>query len=250
MTETFAIPLALDLAAVALGSIQGAMYAAGFRRLDLLGVAVIAIVVGIGGSFIRDVLLNITPATLTTNIYLLTCLIAGTVGMLLQKLFVRADPVINILDALTLGAFTALGTTKALSFGLPELPAMLIGVTAAVGGGMIRDVLLNMPIAVMHVGSLYAVAAIVGSGITVTLIHFGVDVTITGLVCVVLTAVLRLLAMRFGWSLPEQRAFDRKRRRKQREVEETVAAIRTHTIALDQLPLIDPEGPNPTPSAS
>lgn len=249
MAETFVIPLALDLAAVALGSIQGSMYAAGFKRLDLLGVAVLAIVCGIGGGFIRDVLLSLTPATLTTNSYLIICLVAGVIGMLLQKLLAKADPIINILDALTLGAFTALGTTKALAFGLPELPAMMIGVATAVGGGMIRDVLLNMPIAVLHVGSLYAVAAIVGSATTVFLLELSLNVTITGIICVIVTAVLRLLAVRFGWSLPEQRAFDRRKRRKQREVEETVAAIRTHTIAINQLPDINPEGPNRTPSA-
>ncbi|MGO3735437.1 MAG: trimeric intracellular cation channel family protein [Canibacter sp.] len=146
--------------------------------------------------------------------------------------------------------FAALGTTKALSAGLPIIPSLFIGTIAAVGGGLLRDLLLNLPIAVMHVGSFYAVAALVGSGVLVGLLTFGIDVTLAGVICVVVTTCLRLLSLFFGWSLPEQRALDRLKRRKRREVEETVEAIRTQTIQFEQgLPDIDPEGPNHTPRA-
>lgn len=250
MNETFMIPLPIELAAVALGGMQGALYAAGFKRLDLLGVAVIAIVSALGGGVIRDVLLGLIPVSLTTNITLFVCVVAGLVGMLLQRVLIKVDPIINILDALVLGTFTALATTKALAHGIPALPALLIGVFAAVGGGMIRDLLLNMPIAVMHVGSLYAVAALTGSITTVALLKMQVDVEVAGIICVIITAALRLLSIRFGWSLPAQRAFDRRRRKKQREVEATLEAIRTQTIKLEQLPDINPQGPYNLPSAN
>ncbi|WP_167142291.1 trimeric intracellular cation channel family protein [Canibacter zhoujuaniae] len=251
--EIFTIPLALDISAVALGSMQGALFAAGFKRLDLLGVAVISICCGIGGGLIRDLFLNVTPATMTTNWYMVTCVVAGMIGMLLQRVLLKVDKLINVFDALSLGAFAALGTTKALAFGLPIVPAIFCGAVTAVGGGVVRDVFLNLPIAALHVGSFYAVAAIVGSTFVVLAIKFGMSITIAGVICVVLTAAIRLLAMRFGWSLPEQRALDRRRRRRQRQVEETIEAIRTRTIQIphlpDGLPDIDPEGPNPMPRA-
>lgn len=204
----FTIPLWLDLTAVGIGAIQGAMFAGRFtdRRFDLLGVALIGIVVGLGGGLLRDILLGGIPAALQSNWYLPVATGAALLGMLLQSIFNRLGPLIVALDAVTIGLFAAIGTTKALSYGLPEIPALFVGMIASIGGSILRDVMLNVPIAVMHVGSLYAVAAGVGSGLLIVLVEVGVPITIAGLACVVLTAVIRMLAARFGWSLPEQRA--------------------------------------------
>ena len=76
----FTIPLWADLTAVGLGGIQGALFASGFqgeRRLDLLGVAIIGIVMGMGGGLIRDLLLNAQLATLQNDWYLLTATVAA-----------------------------------------------------------------------------------------------------------------------------------------------------------------------------
>jgi len=208
LATPFTIPLWADLIAVSVGSLQGAMFAAGFRdrRIDLLGVAIIGFATGLGGGLLRDLLLVTPPVALRTDWYLPIAVLAALVGMLLARLFRRLDPVIIGLDALTIGIFGAIGTTKALAFGLPEVPAIFVGVIAAVGGGVLRDILLGIPIAVMHVGSLYAVAAAVGTIVLVVLFDIGVPITIAAVVCVVATTVIRLLSVKFGWSLPEQRA--------------------------------------------
>ncbi|HYI32260.1 MAG TPA: TRIC cation channel family protein [Glaciibacter sp.] len=204
----FTIPLWIDLTAVGIGAVQGALFAGRItdRRFDLLGVALIGIVVGLGGGLLRDVLLGGIPAALQSNWYLPVATGAALLGMLLQRIFNRLGPLIVALDAVTIGLFGAIGTTKALSYGLPEIPALFLGVLTAVGGSILRDVMLNVPIAVMHVGSLYAVAAAVGCGLLVALVGFGVQITIAAVACVVLTAIIRMLAARFGWRLPEQRA--------------------------------------------
>ncbi|MDI6022218.1 TRIC cation channel family protein [Leucobacter sp. UT-8R-CII-1-4] len=221
--ETFHTPIAFDLVAVGVGSLQGAMYAAGFKRIDLLGVAIIGIATGIGGGFLRDILLNVSPAAFANNWYLVTAVGAAFVGMLLPRLLRRVDPVITLFDALSLGMFAAIGATKALALGLPVVPALFIGVISGVGGGVVRDVILNIPIALMHVGSLYAFAALAGVGVLATLILvFNVPVFIAGIACVVVTTLLRLLAVRFGWSLPEQRALSRLQLRKQKQVEAVI----------------------------
>lgn len=210
-TAALSIPLWGDLIAIGVGSLQGAMFASGFRdrRLDLLGVAIIGVATGIGGGLLRDLLLNVTPVALQTNWYLITTVVSALIGMLLVRLFRRLDPLITLLDALTIGLFGAIGATKALALGLPEVPALFVGVVSAVGGSILRDVLLNLPIALMHVGSLYAVAAGAGTIVLVTLVDFGVAPTIAAIACVVVTLVIRLLAVRFGWSLPEQRELGR-----------------------------------------
>lgn len=208
MTATFVIPLWADLLAVGIGAAQGALFAAQFRdrRLDLLGVALIGIATGFGGGILRDVLLSQVPAALTSNWYLVVAIAAALVGMLLERLISRMGPLVNVLDALTIGLFGAIGTTKALAIGLPEVPAIFVGVLSAVGGSILRDLLLNRPIALMHVGSLYAIAAVAGTTSLVVLLELGVPVFVAASICVALTFTVRVLAVLFDWSLPEQRA--------------------------------------------
>jgi uncharacterized membrane protein YeiH len=211
--EIFVIPLWADLLAVGIGAVQGALFAAQFRdrRLDLLGVAIVGIATGFGGGLLRDIMLSTDIAALRSNWYLVVATAAAILGMLLERLFSRVNAVITVLDALTIGLFCAIGTTKALAFGLPEVPAVFVGVLAAVGGSILRDLLLNLPIALMHVGSLYALAAAVGAATLVLLTAVGVDVLAAAIVCVVMTFGIRVLAVLFNWSLPEQRALSRLR---------------------------------------
>lgn len=209
MTEPlFEIPLWADLTAVGLGGIQGALFASGFRgerRLDLLGVTLIGILMGMGGGLIRDLLLGLPPATLQTNWYLVTAVAASLLGMLLANLFQRLNRVIVGLDALVIGLFGAFGTSKALALGLPLVPAVFVGVCSAVGGGVLRDVIMGLPVAIMHVGSLYAVAAGAGCVVLAVMHLFGAGIVIAAIVGVSVTTVIRILAVVFDLSLPEQR---------------------------------------------
>jgi uncharacterized membrane protein YeiH len=209
----FTIPIWADLLAIGIGSLQGALFAAQFRdrKLDLLGVAIIGIATGFGGGIIRDLLLSEVPAALQGNWYLPVAVGSALVGMLLERLFQRLRQLITVLDALTIGLFGAIGTTKALALGLPEIPAIFVGVISAVGGSILRDLLLNVPIALMSVGSLYAVAALVGTTSLVSLVALGVDITLAAVICVALTFVVRVLAVLFEWTLPEQVALRRRR---------------------------------------
>ncbi|MFM9877316.1 MAG: trimeric intracellular cation channel family protein [Rhodoglobus sp.] len=208
MTPLFVIPLWADLLAVGIGAAQGALFAAQFRdrRLDLLGVAIIGIATGFGGGILRDVLLSEVPAALSSNWYLIVATAAALLGMLLERLISRMGPLVNALDALTIGLFGAIGTTKALAIGLPVVPAIFVGVLSAVGGSILRDLLLNRPIALMHVGSLYAIAAAIGTTSLAALLALEVPVFVAASVCVMLTFGVRVLAVLFNWSLPEQRA--------------------------------------------
>jgi uncharacterized membrane protein YeiH len=207
VNETFEIPLWAGLLAVGVGAMQGAMFASQFRdrRLDLLGVAIIGISTGFGGGIVRDVMLSEVPAVLTTNWYLIVATGAALFGMLLERLISRLGPIITVLDALTIGLFGAIGTTKALSLGLPEVPAIFVGVISAVGGSILRDMLLSLPISLMHVGSLYAIAATAGTTSLVVMRAFDVPVFLAASICVGLTIGVRVLAVLFNWTLPEQR---------------------------------------------
>lgn len=210
----FTIPLWADLLGVGLGGIQGAMFASGFqgeRRLDWLGVAIIGIMIGMGGGLIRDLLIGQPPATLQSDWYLITAAGAALLGMLLAGVFNRINTFIVVLDAVVIGMFGAFGVSKAIAFGIPPIPAVFIGVCAAVGGGMLRDVLMGLPVAIMHVGSLYAVAAGVGCTTTVVMHVCGLNITIAAITGIAVTAVIRVLAVVFDVSLPEQRRLHRRK---------------------------------------
>lgn len=215
MTEPlFIVPLWADLLAVGLGGVQGALFASGFqgqRRLDLLGVALIGILIGMGGGIIRDVLIGTPPATLQSNWYLITATSAALFGMLLAGILNRVNTAIVALDAAAIGMFGAIGTTKAISFGIPAVPAIFIGACAAVGGSILRDVIMGLPVAIMHVGSLYAVAASAGCAFIVIAHGLDMNIVLAATIGIVLTTVIRLLAVIFDVSLPEQRRIYRRK---------------------------------------
>ena len=211
---TFIIPLWADLLGVGLGGIQGAMFASGFqgqRRLDWLGVAIIGIMIGMGGGLIRDLMIGQPPATLQNNWYLVTAAGAALFGMLLAGGFNRINTFIVVLDAVVIGMFGAFGVSKAIAFGIPVVPAVFIGVCAAVGGGVLRDMLMGLPVAIMHVGSLYAVAAGVGCTFIVVAHALGMSITLAAVIGIVVTAVIRVLSVVFDLSLPEQRRLYRRK---------------------------------------
>ena len=103
----------------------------------------------------------------------------------------------------------------------------------------------------MHVGSLYAIASLAGVSALTVLLVFNIPVMIAGTVCVAVTTVVRLLAVRFGWSLPEQRAISRLQLRRQRQVEAAIdEALHTGAITLPDLnALNDESGGEGSPTA-
>ena len=208
----FQVALWLELVAAALGGLQGALFAAGerHRRIDVLGVVVIGLAVSLGGSLLRDLVLDQPPVVIWQNWYLLVAAGSAVLGMMLQPAFARAGWLITVLDALAMGLFGAIGASKALALGVSEAGALVVGVIAAIGGGMLRDVILNLPISFLQVGALYAVAAGAGAGTLILLAGLGTPTTVAGLGCVVVTAAVRLAAVRFGWTFPEQRPLRRR----------------------------------------
>ena len=205
---TFQIPLWLELLAAALGGLQGALFAAGQkdRRIDLLGVIVIGLTVSLGGSLLRDIVLNQPPVVVWSNWYLLVAGAAAVVGMLLQPLFTRAAWVITALDAVVMGLFGAIAASKALSLGVGSVGALVVGVIGAIGGGVLRDVILNRPVSVLHVGTLYAVAAASGASVLIVLVRFDTSIIVAGLIGTAVTVAVRLAAVIFDWTFPEQKA--------------------------------------------
>ncbi|MFD3444470.1 trimeric intracellular cation channel family protein [Microbacteriaceae bacterium 4G12] len=211
----FSVTLWVELLAAGLGGLQGALFAAGLRerRIDVLGVIVIGLTVSLGGSVLRDVVLDQPPVVIWGDWYVLVAGASAILGMAVQPVLARAEWGITALDAVVMGLFGAIAASKALSLGVGEVGALVVGVVGAIGGGMLRDVLLNLPISFLHVGTLYAVAAAAGAATLIVLVSFGIPVPIAGLACVAVTTAVRLASVYFGWTFPEQRALGARRRK-------------------------------------
>ena len=202
----FQVSLWIELLAAGLGGLQGALFAANLRerRIDVLGVIVIGLTVALGGSLLRDIVLNQPPVVIWVNWYLLVAGASAFVGMMLQPLLARITWPITVLDAVVMGVFGAIAASKALSLGVGSVGALVVGVIGAIGGGILRDLVLNRPISILHVGTLYAIAAAAGVGVLILLVRFGVGVPVAGLVSAAVTTAVRLAAVAFGWTFPEQ----------------------------------------------
>lgn len=216
---TFQVALWVELLAAGLGGLQGALFAADarHRRIDVLGVLVIGLVVALGGSLLRDIVLDQPPVVIWMNLYVVVAGVAALFGMLIQALITRVIWLITVLDAVVMGLFGAIGATKALSLGVGDVGALVVGVIGAIGGGMLRDIVLNVPVSFLQVGTLYAVAAGSGVGTLVVLLEFGTPVPLAALICIAVTTAVRLAAVAFGWTFPEQRALPLPRIRTRRQ---------------------------------
>jgi uncharacterized membrane protein YeiH len=209
----FQIPLWIELIAAGLGGLQGALFASAQRdrRIDVLGVIVIGLTVALGGSLLRDVVLNQPPVVIWVNWYLLVAGATALIGMLLQPLLERADWAITGLDAVVMGLFGAIAASKALSLGVGVVGALVVGVIGAIGGGVLRDLILARPISVLQIGTLYAVAAAVGVAVLIVLVRFEVPIALAGLISAAVTTAVRLVAVVFDLRFPEQRAIGPRR---------------------------------------
>jgi len=198
------LALALDVSGTLVFAVSGALLAVR-KELDIVGVIVLAVAAGMGGGIIRDVLLGDTPPVAVDNqLYPIIGIVTGLLVFLFHQYVRRLRLGIGLWDALGLGFFAVSGTLKSLDAGVSPLPAVLLGVVTGVGGGMVRDLLaLEVPV-VLH-RDIYALAALVGAVICTIAVYLDQPSSVAAFLGVSSTFILRVLAMRFGWSAPRPR---------------------------------------------
>lgn len=177
-------------------------------KFDLVGFTVLAVVSGLGGGMLRDVLLQVGfPVALTNSAYLSTAIAGAVIAFFLQLRGKWTNRVLIVADALSLGCWAATGTSKALAAGLSWLPSIMIGVITAVGGGMIRDIAVGQVPRVFGGNTLYATGALIGSLEMAVLYNLGLPNW--GMAAAILTsATVTVVARRRGWRLPNAGEWD------------------------------------------
>lgn len=207
MEEIVQTPIWLDLLAVFVGSISGGLLAV-LRGFDVAGVFALAIVTGIGGGMLRDVLLNQLPASLDNPWYVTTALGGAVAVFFFAGTLQRMGAAMLVADAVVLGLYGIVGAEKAIANGLELLPAILLGMITTVGGGTLRDVLAGRPPVIFEEGELYAIAALLGVVSFVALDRVGMSLTPAVFIGSGITFVVRIGAWRRGWKAPTAVAAD------------------------------------------
>ncbi len=189
----------LDMAGVAVFALSGALAAARARQ-NIVTFAFFAAVTGVGGGTLRDLLIGAPVFWVARSDYLGVCLIAAGAVWLIK---VERWPQQALLwfDAIGLAAYAVIGANKALTFGLPPLPAIVMGVLSASFGGIIRDVLAGEPSILLR-PEIYVSAAAVGAAIHVLALSLGAPLPLAALLGVAAGFILRALAIARGLKLP------------------------------------------------
>jgi uncharacterized membrane protein YeiH len=202
-SEALRVPAAVDLAAIVVGALTGGLLAAreGFA---VSGVLLLAVSGGLGGGLIRDVLLaGGPPVAMTNTAYLPTVAVTAMVTFFFSGWLSRLTRLLVVLDAITLGFFTVIGAQKAQLAGLPSASVVFIGTVTAVGGAVIRDVLLAQRADIVQPGPYNAVAALIGATV-LSVLAGPVDLPPlpVAAIVIVLVAALRVLSVWRGWEAP------------------------------------------------
>lgn len=191
----------LDLVGIFVFAVTGALVAVR-KHLDLFAALVLAGVTGLGGGFIRDVLIGATPpAALADWRYLLVPVAAGLLTFAFHPTIGRLERVVTLFDAFGLALFCVTGALKAVEYGLGPLPAALMGMVTGIGGGILRDVLAGR-VPIIFEGVLYATPALAGAAVAVLLDRTDLPLVVVAASGFGVCLGWRLLAAVRGWRAP------------------------------------------------
>ena len=198
-----ALAPALHLIAVFVFATSGALAAAA-KRQTFVTFAFFALVTGVGGGTVRDLLIEAPVFWMHDSIVPLVCLGAALIVWVAPEGLFRPRA-LDWFDAVGLAAYSVFGADKALRFGADPVPAMLMGVITACVGGIIRDTLSGQPSILMR-PEVYVSASALAAAFYVCALMLGVPVAVAGLAAFCAGFALRAAAIHWGWGLPLYRA--------------------------------------------
>jgi len=189
----------LDYFGIAVFAISGALLAAE-KRQTFVTFAFFAVMTGVGGGTLRDLLIGAPVFWVHTNATLLICIAAALLVWISNRRWFAGKALLWF-DAAGLAAYATYGAAKALGFGVAPVPAFGMGVLSACAGGIIRDVLAGEPSILMR-PELYVTAAALASGLFVGFTFAGLAAVPAAAISILAGFALRGAAIVRGWSLP------------------------------------------------
>jgi uncharacterized membrane protein YeiH len=195
------LPL-LDVVGTAVFALSGALAAARAKQ-TLVTFAFFALMTGVGGGTIRDLLIGAPVFWVQADWVPLTCLAMALLVWLTPREW-WSDAALDWVDAVGLAAYAVFGAAKALSFGIGPLPAAMMGVITACAGGILRDVLAGQPSIILR-PEIYVTAAALSAGLFVLLLVAGLWWPVAAVIAAGAGFALRAMAIARGLALPGYR---------------------------------------------
>jgi uncharacterized membrane protein YeiH len=192
----------LDLAGLVVFAASGAL-AAARRGQTMVTLCFFALVTGVGGGTVRDLLIGAPVFWIHDSRAAAACLAVAFAVWLTPVEWWRGQA-LDWFDAIGLAAYAVFGAAKAIGFGVPPVPAALMGVVTACVGGIIRDVLAGEPSIIMR-PEIYVTAAALASGSYVALGLLGLPLPVAAGIAVIAGFSLRAAALRWKLALPAYR---------------------------------------------
>ena len=192
----------LDLFGISVFAASGAL-AAARRQQTLVTFAFFALVTGVGGGTVRDLLIGAPVFWVQDWRVPAVCLATAGLTWITPARFWKGRA-LDWFDAVGMAVYAVFGAAKSISLGVPLLPAMMMGVITACVGGIIRDVLAGEPSILLR-PELYVTAAALSSGLFVLLFWLGVPGGFAAIAGAVAGFILRALAITRGIAIPSYR---------------------------------------------
>lgn len=189
-----------DILAAVVFAVSGALVASR-KRLDLMGFMWPAVITGVGGGTVRDLILNVPVFWVQNPVYLSACLMTAVAMHFVAPLVESRYKTLLWFDAFGLALVSVAGTVKPSDVGATALVAVAMGAVTGTVGGMIRDTLGHVP-SVLLSHEIYVTASALGACTYVGLNGLGIGRLVAMLAGFGVTFTVRGLAIRFGWSLP------------------------------------------------
>ena len=197
----------LDLFGTVAFAITGAFKAIE-KKLDIVGILVLATITGVAGGTIRDIVLGRVPNSIVDPNYVIVTIASGLVIFFLYSRLKKHWNLFLKFDAIGLGVFTIIGATFAYNvFGLNFLAILLAGILTATGGGILRDIFVNQ-VPIVFIKEFYLSASFIGIVVFSIILYFTNELAYATITGIVLTSLLRLTAMKYNWNLPKVKNTD------------------------------------------
>ena len=194
------LPIWFDVAVMAVNGLLGAAVARS-RSTPVFGTLFAAILVGLGGGMVRDMLLGLEPAAISNWPYIPAVLIGGLIGALLFGRVLKRQSHFALIQGITLGFLVTIGAQKALDYQAPVISAILLGVVTASVGGVLADVTTGYAATIARQGHWIATALVAGSTAFV-LVSMWLGFWPAVIVAVLITASLRFISQVRDWPSP------------------------------------------------
>ena len=189
----------LDLFGIAVFAASGAL-AAAQRGQTLVTFAFFALITGVGGGTVRDLLIGAPVFWVQDWRFATTCMVTAGLVWVTPKNFWKPRA-LDWFDAVGIAIYAVFGAWKSLTLGVPLLPAMMMGVITACVGGIIRDVLAGEP-SILLKPEIYVTAAALASGLFGLLLWLGMPVLPAAIFSAAAGFALRAMAIWKGWAIP------------------------------------------------